>query len=742
MTNDRSRRVEGPCHPAGHPGNVVAVTTHGQSCAPGAASCGPCIAQLSTPRDRIAAMREAIANESEPIVTLTHLLHLCRDEHRALWESTGDPRNTDRVASIRRELAAVLPGPSVAEALDPPVRRTLVNALPDSDDLDLPPVVIARTLAELIDERYSHTFAESFRRRSPYQPGVGDPVPLDSPDLRDVLAMRSTSPPWRLANRLDETRHIRLAGEWAVQFRIIFDYSLFETFADAITADTVVATCHPNRSLAELDLSRGLDRWTFPIGPLDPARQHAEINRLIATAATAGAQIVVLPELCITEDLAASLQQWVRRPDGLRLLVAGSYHHDHDRHPAAGSRPNRRRNTAIGWVRGSHRPLLHDKYSPADRPVVEGIEPEGWPQVRIYVTADGWHLAIVICRDLLNPQAVNALSEAGVNLLLVPTMSETLMTFGGPVAHLVGARQALVAIANNPGAWAHERDSGVQQPARALFGHPGLGQQIRLVNPPDPGPGVALMRVHSASITWIPATPDPTRARSLPPGATWPTAGTMEPPWLAALVARTERPDPPGHRPSNIVQLRRAAVLVLLTDGPDGPCVLLTKRAADLADYPGQLVFPGGAVDAQDDGPVATALREAVEEVGLDPDSVEVIGLLPPQSLPDTGFLVDPVLAWAHRPKTSRSVNYAEVTATYQVPLRELAQLEQGSRSANAIHSSSAATGSDLATLGSMTSSVIDQLLAMLPPASDGNGEGQARSAEETTPARVAPFMR
>jgi hypothetical protein len=200
-----------------------------------------------------------------------------------LRESFGNPRITEKVESLRRTLADALPGPSTAVSLDPHVRRALVMAF---DDLDLPPVVIARTLADLIDELYCHTFAESFKLRSPYQPGVGDPVPLDGPNLRGVLAMRSTSPPWRLANRLDETRHIRLAGEWAVQFRIIFDYSLFETLAGAITADTVVATCHPNRSLAALDLSRGTNGWTFSHRP------SRRVSRCLAQGLPPGDDVV------------------------------------------------------------------------------------------------------------------------------------------------------------------------------------------------------------------------------------------------------------------------------------------------------------------------------------------------------------------------------------------------------------------------------------------------------------------
>lgn len=159
--------------------------------------------------------------------------------------------------------------------------------------------------------------------------------------------------------------------------------------------------------------------------------------------------------------MADRLQDWVRRPGGPRLLVAGSYHHG-----GVGTGVTRARNTAVAWVRGHAAPLWHDKHSPGDRPILEGIVPEGWPELRVYVSRDGWQLAVAICRDLLNPQALHALTEAGANLVLVPAMSETLVAFGGPAAQLVGGAQALVAVANNPAQW------GAGQPARALFRAP------------------------------------------------------------------------------------------------------------------------------------------------------------------------------------------------------------------------------------------------------------------------------
>lgn len=585
--------------------------------------------------------------------------------------------------------------------LELPVRRALSEALGLLPDV--PVVMVARALAELIDDRFGHTFAGSFRIRSPYQPGVGDPVPLDSPDLRSVTGMRPTSPPWRLANRLDETRRVRLAGEWAVQFRVVFDYSIADSLDTLMTHDTVIATCHPNRSLQEVDLTHLSDGRTFPIGPADATRQRVEINKLIGQATGAGASIIVLPELCLTEEIAVGLAEWVRRPDGPDLLVAGTFHHEDRHEPASG--PPRRRNTAIAWLRGHDHPLLHDKHSPGDQPILEDIQPEGWPEVRVYVSSGGWHLVIAICRDLLNPLAVNALVESGANLVLVPAMSETLMAFGGPAAHLVGAGQAFVAIANNPGDWtAVGTGSTPRHPARALFGHPGLGQQTRFVQPGDRGPGVALMRAGSASITWVPGASPSHGAhhRGHPPQ----DEGT-QPSWVTRWQAEARDAGSTRYGSAQ-VSLKQAAVLVLLTDGPDGPEVLLTERASDLTDYPGQIVFPGGVAEPGDLGPVATALREAEEEVGLDVNCVTVIDCLTPLALPDTGFIVHPVLAWSAQATFHASLNYAEVAARSQMPLRQIAERHGPTAPADAVAHGSA----DPPRLGTLTGAVLDMVLA------------------------------
>lgn len=101
----------------------------------------------------------------------------------------------------------------------------------------------------------------------------------------------------------------------------------------------------------------------------------------------------------------------------------------------------------------------------------------------------------------------------------------------------------------------------------------------------------------------------------------------------------------PGSRIVAPAQLRGAAVLIACREGRAGPEVILTKRSSRLKHHPGQIAFPGGKIDAGDDGPVAAALREAQEEVGLPLGQVRVLGTLPVHETV-TGFSITPVLAW------------------------------------------------------------------------------------------------
>jgi 8-oxo-dGTP pyrophosphatase MutT (NUDIX family) len=110
-----------------------------------------------------------------------------------------------------------------------------------------------------------------------------------------------------------------------------------------------------------------------------------------------------------------------------------------------------------------------------------------------------------------------------------------------------------------------------------------------------------------------------------------------------------------------------AAVLVPIVVRDAAPAVLLTMRTAHLHDHAGQVSFPGGRVDAGDADPVATALRETEEEVGLARRHVEVLGCLP-EYRTGTGFLVTPVVALVHPPFTLVPDEF-EVAEIFEAPL-------------------------------------------------------------------------
>jgi len=131
------------------------------------------------------------------------------------------------------------------------------------------------------------------------------------------------------------------------------------------------------------------------------------------------------------------------------------------------------------------------------------------------------------------------------------------------------------------------------------------------------------------------------------------------------MSALTRVPAPPD-------DARPAAVLILFSDGTAGPELLLTRRGARMRHHAGQISFPGGGSDPEDDGPVDTALREAHEEVGLDRSTVEVFGELPTLWLPPSNFAVTPVLGYWTDPMGLESTSDFEVVEVLHQPIADL----------------------------------------------------------------------
>jgi 8-oxo-dGTP pyrophosphatase MutT (NUDIX family) len=128
---------------------------------------------------------------------------------------------------------------------------------------------------------------------------------------------------------------------------------------------------------------------------------------------------------------------------------------------------------------------------------------------------------------------------------------------------------------------------------------------------------------------------------------------------------------------ADVAAERQAAVLILIaTDRDRGPDVLLLQRALDLRDHAGEIAFPGGAREHGDTGPPATAIREAVEETGVDPAGVEPLILLPRLHIPRSRFDVTGVLAHWHTPSPVSAVDPRETNRVMRVPFSTLADPE------------------------------------------------------------------
>ncbi len=165
----------------------------------------------------------------------------------------------------------------------------------------------------------------------------------------------------------------------------------------------------------------------------------------------------------------------------------------------------------------------------------------------------------------------------------------------------------------------------------------------------------------------------------------------------AELIAAARRADEWAPRfPPNTSAAHAASVLVLFGRLDSIPAatdeltvaadldVLLQRRAATLSSHPGQVSFPGGRSEEQDADAVATALREAEEETGLDPAGVEVLATLAELPLAASNHVVTPVLAWWRSPSRVAAVDHAETVEVFRVPVAQL--LDPATRFTSTIH--------------------------------------------------------
>ena len=145
------------------------------------------------------------------------------------------------------------------------------------------------------------------------------------------------------------------------------------------------------------------------------------------------------------------------------------------------------------------------------------------------------------------------------------------------------------------------------------------------------------------------------------------------PEWLTRLADQAGDLTVPPRMQAPARGGRPSAVLLLFGETNGEADLLIVQRSPYLRRHAGQPAFPGGAMEPSDGGPVGAALREATEEVGVDPAGVEVLAVLPELFIPRSGFRVTPVLAWWRRPSPLVPASDGEIVSAARARLADLA---------------------------------------------------------------------
>lgn len=425
----------------------------------------------------IAAVRACAGRTAVDVAAL--LLGLCRSRLAELSSALQAPTIGGRYRDELTGALSWLREVGAFEGVNGQLADALAAALERTASTIGVPVVAARCWAIALDEvcggRFHHCVASRGER---LQLAPGDPVPISQRNLRKWFPDSTlSSHPDSLDQALDELPRLRLAPsdfrELEVELRFA-DENLLDLLGERLHLGIAV----PNAASEDFGFEEYEDcgRYLFHCtGPVLPQRQLRLILGLLALAEAQDLDAVVLPELCVTQQMVTALQDWMDAPGRrLSMVVAGSYHAE----IPAGERRNR---VEVLFPRAA--PATHDKF--ADFHYVKKKNgPKYHENIVRHPARLTLHLtprlcyAVLICKDLFSQTAMALLTKLQARLVLAPSFGEKTDPYGLSIAQVVQHAQAAVAIAN----------MATDPPHIAVLGRPVTPEPIVTVHPKDVRP--------------------------------------------------------------------------------------------------------------------------------------------------------------------------------------------------------------------------------------------------------------
>ena len=326
-------------------------------------------------------------------------------------------------------------------------------------DTRLSRALVARGLAGAIDNLAGSTFIEWFRRYGELTIAEGKPHPVCGHDpSRWLVKQKANTNPAKYPGReLTCTPSLRIAiGPFDYEY--ILDFNLWNQLGllGSGPHGLVMAAAQPNLDGCEFHMEYETPpatwgttpaTWYANHGPDDTQLQVDRITRLVDGARAKHAQLIVLPEYAVSDPVYQELEKSVFNATDFLILCAGVSIPDSDHYVKnlawlSVSTPGIRRRVSKSF---------HAKTSGASLGTIgERIRADN--EVRIFISQQ-WSLCVLICIETLDGAIIDELAKIGVNLLLVPSMSEKTNAMVGEISELCYKSQAFVAMANGPANW-------------------------------------------------------------------------------------------------------------------------------------------------------------------------------------------------------------------------------------------------------------------------------------------------